>query len=107
MQLRHFLAAVTTLVATPGLAQAEPRQNAVVVRYADLDLSSPAGVARLDRRILSAVQAACGATSSADPKGANQAAACRSDALAQLQAKRGRILAAAQPAQPDRLAARQ
>jgi UrcA family protein len=66
-----------TLAAAPATAQAPASAEQVVVRYADLDLSSQAGVARLNRRILTAVQAACGPESDADPQGKKLIQACR------------------------------
>ena len=83
MKILHIAAALAatltaaTLAASPSIAQAPASPERVVVSYADLDLSSPAGVATLNRRILSAVQAACGPESDSDPRGKNLARQCR------------------------------
>ena len=55
-----ILAAVlaATAFATPAVAESPDRIN---VRYADLDLSTPEGQAKLERRIEKAVRTACGA----------------------------------------------
>jgi UrcA family protein len=60
MQAAAMAAAV--LASTPALAGDElpgDRMPDVRVYYGDLDLSDPAGVARLDRRLAHAVVAAC------------------------------------------------
>jgi UrcA family protein len=54
--------ALSAIVATPALAQADDAATRRV-SYADLDLSSPAGRAVLDRRLTSAVRAVCGSGS--------------------------------------------
>ena len=78
MKILHIAAALAaTLTATPSIAQAPASPERVVVSYADLDLSSPAGIATLNRRILSAVQAACGPESDSDPHGKNLVRQCR------------------------------
>lgn len=51
-------------VAVPAHA-AEPSAPTASVRYADLDLATPDGVARLDRRIRIAAKSVCG---EADPR---------------------------------------
>jgi UrcA family protein len=66
-----------------------------VVSYADLDLSTDAGVRKLDRRIRSAVEEACGPISSADPAGKNEVRECRAETLASARAQRDIVIAAA------------
>lgn len=63
--------------ASPAAAQAPASGDRVIVSYADLDLSSQAGVRTLNRRILSAVQTACGTASDADLRGTNAVNECR------------------------------
>jgi UrcA family protein len=99
------VAAAATALATPALAQSPQGTQRIVVSHADLDLSSRAGVARLDRRILTAIQTACGPTSDADLHGQNQARSCRKAAAAQVKAQRDLVLAAMRPA-PTMLAIR-
>lgn len=80
--------------AVPALAQAVPTKE---VRTADLDLSSDAGVAKLNSRILRASRAVCGGR----PEANNLAAiarfnACFAQAKAGASDKAERMVAAAQ-----------
>ena len=82
MKILHIASALAvslaaTLAASPAIAQAAASPERVVVSYSDLDLSSQAGVATLNRRILTAVQAACGTPSDADLHGKNAINECR------------------------------
>ena len=52
-----ILSAATSLAVTPAIAQ--PKTVSVTVSFADLDLTTEAGRARLDRRILRAAAAVC------------------------------------------------
>jgi UrcA family protein len=66
MYIRHTL--LTAFAATIAIAPAaaSPSKPAThIVRYADLDLTSEAGRATLDRRINQAVRVVCGSASSA------------------------------------------
>jgi UrcA family protein len=67
----------TTLGASGATAQAPATGERLVVSYADLDLGSRAGVRTLNRRILTAVQTACGTMSDSDPHGKNLITECR------------------------------
>lgn len=59
MKSIKFLLAVAAL-SVSGLAAAGPRDaNSVVVRYADLDLDTQAGIASLHRRIVNAAESVC------------------------------------------------
>ncbi len=53
------------------------------VRYGDLNLTSDAGVAQLQRRIKAAAAKACGRTDSRDLKASQAAATCRQAAVAE------------------------
>src|SRR3954471_2442301 len=76
-------AALAAAAASPATASV-PRDSATrIVRYADLDLSSAAGRARLDRRIGAAVRAVCGAEPG-DLRGDRDVRACRTAAFAQI-----------------------
>ena len=82
MKILHIAAALAvtltgTLAASPSAALAPASPERVIVSYADLDLSSQSGVATLNRRILTAVQAACGTPSDSDPHGKNVIDECR------------------------------
>ena len=87
---------------TPALAQASAGDPVERVRVADLDLSREADVRRLDRRIRSAVEQVCGATSDADPAGRNEARRCRAETRARLAVQRQRAIASA--GRPSRVA---
>jgi UrcA family protein len=97
-------AAAVTLTAGPALAQ-ELGAGQVRVGYADLDLSTRAGVRSLDRRIRSAVELACGPISSFDPRGKNIVLDCRVETLAEARAQRDVAIAAVAAASPVQLAA--
>jgi UrcA family protein len=89
-------AAALALVAAPAAAQGPASANApLVVSYADLDLSSEAGVRALDRRIWTAVEQACGAVSDFDLAGKNQVRDCQDETLALARAQRDVAIAAA------------
>ncbi len=96
-------AAAATFTAAPALAQ-DVAAGQIVVGYADLDLTSRAGVRTLDRRIRSAVEQACGPISSSDPRGKNQVLDCRAETLALARAQRDVAIAAVTGASPVQLA---
>lgn len=79
------------LLLAPTMAQADYR-----VGYTDLDLTTRPGRAKLDRRILSAVQLACGSASSVDPAGRNQMRRCIATELAEARLGRDRAVATAE-----------
>lgn len=84
----------SALYAAPAAAQ-EPRsaEHTLAVRHADLDLTGPAGVAALDRRIAAAVRLACGTASDADLRGKNRVQQCRADTLASIAPQREQAIA--------------
>lgn len=92
-----ILAAATAVAAlftgSPAFAQEPAPSSQLIVSYADLDLSSAQGVRTLDRRLRSAVEAVCGPTSSADPRGKNQVRQCRTETLAVARAERDQAIA--------------
>lgn len=78
------IAALAAATSAPAFASV-PRDAATrVVSYADLDLSAPAGRARLDQRIGAAVRSVCGDNASGDLRAAREARACRIATLAQV-----------------------
>lgn len=93
MKILLPLAALTaTVIAAPAFAQ--PAASAtIVVRTADLNLRSAAGIATLDRRIRAAIDIACGDASDADVHGKNMAIRCRADTRAQAAAQRATAIA--------------
>jgi UrcA family protein len=98
-------AAAVAFSASPALAQDAAGSGQLVISSADLDLSTARGVARLDRRIRTAVEIACGPTSDADLHGKNVVRQCRADTLALARAQRDTAIAAASVASPIQLAA--
>ena len=97
MKILHIAAALAvtltgSLAASAAQAQAPAAAERVTVAYSDLDLSTRSGVATLNRRILTAVQAACGPESDADPHGKNLIRECRHRSFAEaLSQARGAI----------------
>jgi UrcA family protein len=92
--LLSLTALAAALCAAPAAAQEPVSANRIlVVRSADLDLTSPAGVSALDRRIRAAVRFACGPTSDADLHGKNAVRQCRADTLASLAGQRENAIA--------------
>ena len=99
-------AAAIAFSAAPASAQNAAGSSPLAVSYADLDLSTAQGVARLDRRIRTAVETACGPISNADPHGTNLVLQCRAETLAIARAQRDTAIAATSLSSPIRLASR-
>ena len=78
--LGSALATSAVIKAAPALA--EPTQAVSVVRTADLNLSTKAGRAALDHRLVIAAGEVCGTASDADLAGKNAVRQCRTDVLA-------------------------
>ena len=91
---KHFIlaAAAFAAVGSPALSQT-PVSNQVAIGYTDLDLSAASDVDRLNRRIRSAIETACGPESSADPRGRTEIRACRAGALSDARAQRDSAIA--------------
>lgn len=93
MSLRPFVLPVALLVAAVAApATASPRS--IAVSYADLDLSRPAGVAALDRRLARAADAVCGPVDARDLRAMSAARACRTAALSSANAEAKPVIAA-------------
>ncbi|MDQ3077393.1 MAG: UrcA family protein [Pseudomonadota bacterium] len=98
---------LSVFVASPSFAEPTASElSRVVVRTADLDLSSAAGQRLLDVRLAKAVLAACGDASDYNLAGSNDVRRCRDDARAGIAADRGRLVALASRAAPIVIAAR-
>ena len=102
--LLTLAAVAAAALATPAVAQSAVDAGQVRVGYADLDLTSRAGVRTLDRRIRTAVETACGPISSFDPRGKNIVLECRADTLAEARSQRDVAIAAVSGATPVQLA---
>lgn len=76
-------ASLAAVLAAPAAAASVPAE-ARAVAHADLNLSSAAGRARLDRRINAAVRAVCGAGAPTDLRAASEIRLCRANALSRL-----------------------
>ena len=99
LSLAILAAAVTAQPAFAGQPAAAPA-GTVVVRTADLDLTSRSGVAALDRRIRTAVREACGASSDTDLQGRNADRKCRAETRASAVPLRDSAIANARLASP-------
>ena len=90
-----LIAAGLAAAPSPAIAQAgEPAP--IVVSHADLDLTTSAGRAALDLRVLHAARTACGTPSPADPRGRANADQCVAEARAAADAQRQAAIAVAQ-----------
>ncbi|MCW6529742.1 UrcA family protein [Sphingomonas sp. MMSM20] len=87
-------ALAAAVVGAPAFAQSDAPLPSVSVRHADLDLSNPRDVKRLDYRIVHAVTGVCGTASSADPEGQTNVQRCRVETLAAANTQRAALLAA-------------
>ena len=75
---------------TPAAAFAPAAGQAV--GYADLDLSHPAGVARLRQRIAAALEDVCGSYAASEPWAEREIARCRAGAQARADAQLARLV---------------
>jgi UrcA family protein len=90
MQRKFMLAAAALGLGFTGTAPAMAEQSAfepvkLVVQYDDLDLSSPRGRDRLETRIRSAANSACGYRSATTLSEKRDADTCRKAAIARTQ----------------------
>jgi UrcA family protein len=91
-----LIAAAALLAAAPAFAQeADADVLQRTVSYADLDLSSPAGVATFDRRIDAAVTQVCGHLDRYDLAARKAIQDCRRDARSKIEATRNALVASA------------
>ena len=77
------------LASAPALAQ----PPSATVRTADLDLATPTGVARLDRRIDHAVEEICGTAVAADLDGLAAIGRCRAETMKSVSGRRAMLIA--------------
>ena len=88
-----------SLVLGPHAVLAQPPQQGntqtELVRYGDLDLTGPAGVAMLDRRIAQAIQRVCNTEGATDLTSMSAQRHCRREARAMVHSQRSLALAAA------------
>ena len=98
-----FAAAAMIINAAPVFAEPVTGQSVSIVSTAGLDLSSAAGRAQLDHRLVTAAYEVCGTPSDADLVGKNRATECRKDVLAEARAASSQL---ASRGSPIRIAAR-
>lgn len=82
---KAFIASVAAGVATLALTPAHAEMGAphsVTVSFADLDLNSSAGKARLERRIATAAREVCGPVDQLSYSDRRSNEACKQDAIA-------------------------
>ena len=91
--------------AVPAIA-APPATVSSVVKTADLDLTSAAGLRTLDQRLNLAAIEVCGEASDMDVPGKNDVRRCRAEVKAQFALERDRRIAAAAIGKPVSVAAR-
>lgn len=84
-------AALLLSAAAPAIAG----QSSQTVGYADLNVSSPAGIAALEGRLQRAVRQVCGSADPTDLGGQSQVRQCRAHAQAGIGPRRDAIRAAA------------
>ena len=101
-------ALAATFTAVPAVAQESVALSGgtIVVRTADLDLSTDRGISKLDRRISAAARLACGTPSDFDVRGKNKARRCRAETIASVSPQREAAIASVQSGSPTRLAAK-
>ena len=84
-------ATAVVLKAAPALADPPQPQNVAIVQTADLDLTTKAGRAALDHRLVVAAYEVCGSSSDADLAGKNHDLKCRTEILASALAQTGEL----------------
>ena len=86
-------------VATPAMAEVEGEYRTTTVSYADLDLASEAGVARLNSRIKFAARQVCG-IANLDLRAAPEISRCREAAIEHATRATVTVIAAARRGEP-------
>ena len=91
------LAAVAAASLTTGIAASPATAGApaIAVSYSDLNLGSPAGRARLDRRLFQAATALCGRYEARELNMSSLSRACRDQAIAGARSQRDAALGGA------------
>ena len=96
------LVTAAVIKAVPAFSAPVPAQSVSIVHTTDLDLSTDAGRAVLDHRLVIAAHDVCGTAADFDLSGKNEIRACRAETLAkaraqsaQLASRTGAVLVAA------------
>jgi len=82
--MSKFLFALAAFAAVTAVPAAANTTSTRIVRYADLDLGSATGRARLDQRLQAAARDLCGTAAHGDLAGASAVRDCRVATLAQV-----------------------
>ena len=90
-----LLMSVSLVAATSADATPSSGERAELVRYSDLDLTSPSGVRALDSRINQAIARVCDRGAVRDLQSAMEESRCRSHARQAANAQRGQAIASA------------
>lgn len=94
--LGSALATAAVIKAVPAFAE-PAAQNVSIVHTDDLDLSSNAGRAELNHRLVNAAYEVCGAASDFDLAGKNHVRACRAEVLGKARAQTERLASRGEP----------
>ena len=86
---------IILVASVAAVSPARAESDTQVVSYADLDLTSPAGQAALDRRLNAAIRQVCGRPFPIDLQTHRQVQQCRSQTAAIVQAQRNDAFAQA------------
>jgi UrcA family protein len=89
--LKSIATLALLLSSAPSVGQTAPGS----VRYSDLDLATPAGIARLDRRIDRVVAGLCGSAFPTDLDGRAAVDRCRTETMKSVSGSRAMLLARA------------
>jgi UrcA family protein len=81
------LATAAAIRAVPAFSEPAPAQNVSIIHTSDLDLSTAAGRAALDHRLVIAAHDVCGNAADVDLSGKNKVRACRAETLAKARAE--------------------
>lgn len=103
-KLAAALLAATLSVPASASGPPNAEQQSQTIGFADLDLTTPQGVATLDRRIANAVRSVCGWEDSRDLPAQSAVRECRAKAFADVADEREAVILAAQRGQSIQVA---
>ena len=85
------LVTAAVIKAVPAFSAPVPAQSVSIVHTTDLDLSTDAGRAVLDHRLVIAAHDVCGTAADFDLSGKNEIRACRAETLAKARAESAQL----------------
>jgi UrcA family protein len=91
------MATAAVIKAVPAFSEPAPAQNVSIVHTSDLDLSTEAGRAVLDHRLVIAAHDVCGTAADVDLSGKNKIRACRAETIAKARAETAQLANRAGP----------